>query len=175
MAMAAARAVFEVGRGVTVSDVVERARVGRNTFYAHFEDLPAALEAGEREALAKVSEAFVPSPDARTPIERLRGLVSEWLDLAASEPHLVMLVIRGDGTPRGAHVKLRETIENALRGVATSARAAGVIGRAADLARLRALTGAFIVFAERIVEENRQIDESRLKNELVDFSLRALR
>jgi hypothetical protein len=86
-----------------------------------------------------------------------------------------MLVMRGDGTPRGAHVKLRETIENALRGIAASARSAGVIGHPPDTARLRALTGAFIAFAERIIEENRPIDAGRLQDELVEVSLRALR
>lgn len=173
--VAAAGAVFELGRSVTVSDVVARAGIGRNTFYALFDDLQGAIGAAESEALARVSSAFTPTAVARTPIERLRRLVSQWLALAASEPHLVLLTIRGDGTPRGSHVKLRETLESALSGIAASARAAGVIGRPADAARLRALTGAFVAFAERIIEENRQAEAPRLQDELVEISLRALR
>lgn len=172
---AAARALFERGRAVTVSDVVERACVGRNTFYVHFDDLPAVFAAAEAEALAKISTALAPSPSARTPHERFRRVASEWLSIAATEPHLVSLVIRGDGAQRGSHVGLRRMIESALRSIATSARAAGVLGRPADAHRLRALTGSYLALAERIIEENRGIDQARLVEELVDFSLRALR
>ena len=172
---ATALSLFELGRAVTVSDVVQRAGVGRNTFYVHFDDLAAAFEAAEAEALAKISNALAPSPTARTPLERLRRMASEWLSIAATEPHLVSLAIRGDGALRGSHVALRRMIENALRGIASSARTAGVLGRPVDANRLRALTGAFVVFAERIVEENRGIDRARLVEELVEFSLRALR
>lgn len=172
---AAAQALFERGRSVTVSDVVERARVGRNTFYVHFDDLAAVFAAAEGEALATISTALAPSPSARTPLERFRRLASEWLSIAAAEPHLVSLVIRGDGAQRGSHVGLRRMIENALRGIASSARAAGVLGRPAHANRLRALTGSYVALAERIIEENRGIDQARLVEELVDYSLRALR
>src|SRR5262245_30379463 len=88
VAAAAARAVFDRGRHVTVSDVIERAHVGRNTFYALFDDLPAAIRSAEVDALAEISNVFVPSPDSRTPIERLRTLISSWFALAVAEPHL---------------------------------------------------------------------------------------
>jgi AcrR family transcriptional regulator len=172
---AAAQCVFELGRAITVSDVVDRAGVGRNTFYVHFDDLRAVFVAAEVEALTKIAEALSPSPRARTPIERFRQLASAWFSIAATEPRLVSLVIRGDGTSRGSHTELRKIIENALRPIAASARAAGVFGRPADPNRLRALTGTFVAFAERIVEENRPIDRDRLVEELVEFSLRALR
>ena len=172
---AAAQSVFELGRAVTVSDVVRRAKVGRNTFYVHFDDLPAAFASAEAEALRVISRALVPSPRARTPLERFRHFASEWLSVAAAEPHLVSLVIRGDGTPRGAHVELRKMMETALRSIASSARTAGLLGRPADADRIRALAGAFVAFAERILEENHGIDHKRLVEELVDLSLRALR
>jgi AcrR family transcriptional regulator len=171
----AAQALFELGRAVTVSDVVERARVGRNTFYVHFDDLSAVFAAAEAEAFAKISTALAPSPSARTPLERFRRVASEWLSIAATEPHLVSLVVRGDGAQRGPHVGLRRMIENALRAIASSARAAGVLGRPTDANRLRALTGSYVALAERIIEESRGIDQARLVEELVDFSLRALR
>jgi len=160
---------------VTVSDVVQRAGVGRNTFYVHFEDLRAAFAAADTEALARISNSLAPSPDVRTPLERFRQLASGWLSIAAAEPALVSLVIHGDGTLRGAHVELRKLIENALRGIASSARTAGVLGRPPDASRLRALSGAFVAFGERVLEENRGIHQDRLVEELVDFSLRALR
>jgi AcrR family transcriptional regulator len=172
---AAAQAFFERGRAVTVSDVVERAHVGRNTFYVHFDDLAAVFAAAEAEAFAKISAALAPSPSARTPLERFRRVASEWLSIATGERHLVSLVIRGDGAQRGSHVGLRRMIENALRSIASSARSAGVLGRPADANRLRALAGAYIALAERIIEENRGIDQARLVEELVDFSLRTLR
>jgi AcrR family transcriptional regulator len=166
---AAAQSIFERGRNVTVTDVVDRARVGRNTFYEHFDDLAAAFAAAEADALARISSALAPSRSARTPLERFRAMASEWLSAAAAEPHLVSLVIRGDGAQRGSHVGLRRMIESALRGIASSARAAGVLGRPVDAIRLRALTGAFVAFAERIIEENRGIDHARLVDERVDF------
>jgi AcrR family transcriptional regulator len=175
VAISAARSVFEIGRAVTVSDVVERAGVGRNTFYVHFDDLAGAIAAAEVEAFAVISSAFILPDEVRTPIERLRRAVSEWLSIAASEPYLVMLVIRGDGTPRGAHARLRDTIETALRNIAGSARTAGVIGRAIGPLRLRAMSGAFVAFAERIIEENRRIDLARPTEELVDLCLRLMR
>jgi AcrR family transcriptional regulator len=175
LVIAAARSLLDRGRAVTVSDVVQRAGVGRNTFYVHFDDLPAAFAAAEAEALTKISRALAPAPLARTPLERFRHFASEWLSIATTEPELVSLVIRGDGTLRGCHVELRKVIENALRAIASSARRAGVLGRPADPNRLRALTGAFVAFAERAIEENGRIDHDRLAGELVEFSLRALR
>jgi AcrR family transcriptional regulator len=175
LVFATAQSFFERGRAVTVSDVVQRAGVGRNTFYVHFDDLTAAFAAADAEALARISKALAPSPDARTPHERFRHFASAWLSIAATEPELVSLVIRGDGTSRGAHVELHKMIESALRGIASSAKTAGVLGRPADANRLIALSGTFVAFAERVIQENRRIDDDRLAQDLVDFSLRALR
>jgi len=172
---ATAESVFELGRTVTVSDIVERAGVGRNTFYVHFDDLRAAFAAAEAEALTNISNAVAPSPSARTPLARFRHFASGWLSIAATETELVSLVIRGDGTLRGSHIELRKMIENALRGIASSARRAGVLGRPVDSNRLSALAGAYVAFAERVIEEKGRIDRDRLVEELVDISLRALR
>ena len=175
MTRAAARALFEVGRRATVSDVVDRAGVGRNTLYAHFRDLDEVLRASEADALAMGSRAFVPPTDARTPIERLRAIASQWLALAESEPHFVMLALRGDGRPGGAPTTLRETIESALERVVTSARAAGIIGQPVLRDRLRAAAGAFVAAADAVIAEPTRLDKAALAEELVAFSLRNFR
>lgn len=172
---AVASATFELGRAVTVSDVVERAGIGRNTFYVEFRDLAAAFAAAEAEALAFVSLAFAPARDTRTPIERLRRMALEWLSRAETQPKLVSLLIRGDGRPRGAHARLGQLIGSSLEGVATSARAAGLVGRPVDAARLRGVVGAFVAFAEQIITERANVDSGGLADELVDFTLRAFR
>src|SRR5207244_1351966 len=133
------------------------------------------LSAAETVALASIAPAFARTRDARTPIERLRRMAYEWLALAVAEPYLVHLVIHGDGRPRGAHVRLREMIRSALESTAAAARAAGVVGRPVDAARLRGVVGAFVAFADGVIEDRSRPDPPDLSGELVDFSLRAFR
>jgi len=172
---AAARAAFELGRAVTVSDVVERAGVGRNTFYVNFADLEAAFRAAEESAIATVSRAFAPSRDARTPIERLRTTASEWIRLAMLEPRLVMLVLRGDGRPTGAHSTVREIMVRSFESVAAAARSAGLVGRPVDSQRLRATAAAFVATAESLIESPPRGSAQPFADELVELSLRIFR
>jgi AcrR family transcriptional regulator len=158
-----------------VSDVIERAGMGRNTFYVLFRDLGAALQTAEADALSEVEAVFATPIEAHTPIERLRSMSSAWLSLAAAKPHLVHLVVRGDGRARGAHSRLRRTIMGALESVATTARSAGVLGRPVDHGRLRGVAGAFLTFAEETIENRSKANPGALAQELADFALRAFR
>lgn len=175
MVRAAARAVFELGRSVTVADILERAGVGRNTFYVHFTDLTAALRAAEDHALELVTSAISSSSDAPTPIERLRRGASDWLSLAAREPEFVMLAVRGDGTVHGSHSRVRGVLIGSLGRIVSQARSAGVLGRPVDALRLRAVAGAFVATAEAVVEDPLRPDVVRLAEGLVDLALRAFR
>jgi len=174
IARASARAVFELGRHITVTDILSRAEVGRNTFYVYFRDVEDVLRAAEGEALSLVLISLSRVHGERTPVERLRRMADEWLSLAREEPHLLMLLLRGDGTPRGAHSKVHEIVAGTLGRIAAGALAAGVVGRRMEPPRLRSLVGVFVASAEAAIEQE-ATDEARAKDELVGASLRLLR
>lgn len=166
--------MFELGRNVTVTDVLSRAEVGRNTFYVHFRDVDDVLHAAEGEALSMILVSLSRAHGERTPVERLRRMADEWLSLAREEPHLLNLILRGDGTPRGSHSKLHEIVAGALGRIAAAALAAGVVGRRMGPPRLRSVVGIFVASAEAAIEQD-ATDGARARDELVSASLRLFR
>lgn len=167
--------MFELGRSVTVADVLSRAGVGRNTFYIHFRDVEDVLRAAEGEALSMLRTALTRAYDQRTPLEKLRRIAIEWVTLAEEEPHFLMLVLRGNGTPYGAHFRLQEMLVAALARVAAAASAAGALGRRVEPTRLRCLAGAFVASAEALIEREPPKDAIGVSDELVAVALRLLR
>lgn len=85
---AAALALEEIGAAnLTVTDVVRRAKMGRNTFYAHFDNLDDVVgEVREQAIDALLAPVLDAIERARTPVERLRALAAGWLTAAAGEP-----------------------------------------------------------------------------------------
>jgi len=89
MLEAIARAASEKGYARTsVTDIVTRAGVSRETFYEHFDDkadcFMAAFDAGVEMLLAAMRAA--PADDDAPPIERLDRALGAYLDLIASQP-----------------------------------------------------------------------------------------
>ena len=160
------------GRTLTVEHVLQRAQVGRNTFYRHFPDLETAIRAstdlGAR-ALAESLDAAL--RDARTPIEQLRSLTTAWLQRAAAHPGQILLLLEDAGPdgPRAVTV-----LEARLSRVASAARSSGAVGLQPDPWRLRALAGAFAECA-RHVARHAGPNLSPPLDTLVDLVLRALR
>jgi AcrR family transcriptional regulator len=64
----------------TVARIVERARVGRSTFYEFFDSPEHALDYLEQRALRSLENALENAiSEARTPLERVRAIARSWL------------------------------------------------------------------------------------------------
>jgi AcrR family transcriptional regulator len=78
----------------TVSDVLERAKVSRRTFYEQFADkdecLYAAYDDGERRAWVTVAEAVAATPASDWP-GRVHAALGAFLDFVAAEPDTARL------------------------------------------------------------------------------------
>ncbi|WP_235926098.1 TetR/AcrR family transcriptional regulator [Actinokineospora pegani] len=78
---------------VTVADIVERAEVGRSTFFRYFGDKQEVVFDGEQEFLDEVHARYEPmpvrrAPDLATALELMRGLVLSICAGAVSDPDL---------------------------------------------------------------------------------------
>lgn len=162
---ATARANTEHGRALTLSDIVLRAGVGRNTFYEHFEDVDAAIRVAAAEGIEGTTRAIEQAvADARTPIERLRKTARAWLESALGRPGLPSMRF-GE----------RTGLEEALGKVLSDAKAAGVIGRGPEPIRLFCLVGAFEAAAQLVGEPPPPFHHEEIEEVLVDLTLRAFR
>jgi AcrR family transcriptional regulator len=173
---AAAGAARATGRNrVTVADLVKRARVGRNTFYAHFSGLEPAFERAEDAALEvlwrRTSEALAP---AYTPIEKLRAIVRGWFSALDADPALMQVLIDAPSRPAG-HAPRRggSALRQLLRAALSDARRAAVLTMPVDDLRLLAATAIMEAFARRYLERAEPRDE--LETMTVDLVLRVFR
>jgi AcrR family transcriptional regulator len=173
---AAVSAVSSRGRAqVTVSDLVHRARVGRNTFYAHFRDLDVALARAEDQALEVVwrrtSEALAV---AYTPIEKLRAIARGWLDALSSEPELMRVLLQAPSRTEGwALTRAGEALRQLLRAALADARRSGVLSIRPDELRLLGAAATLEALARRYLDRGAERDE--LESTMVDLVLRAFR
>jgi AcrR family transcriptional regulator len=161
--------IAEFGNAFTVDEIVEAAGVGRNTFYAFFDDASAATAAllsEVREALADALDASARS--ARTPIERIRGVATAWVRTAAEKPALAVLA-HAEAEDGGVNSALREHLAQAL----AVARAAGTAGRIADPLRLEMIIGAFDAAALYVAASPDQ--EAQARDALADLVMRFFR
>ncbi len=79
---------------LTVARIVERAGVGRSTFYEFFDSPEHVLEQLEQRTLRVLGAALDAAfGDARTPLERLRALTRSWTNMIASQPHALRVVL----------------------------------------------------------------------------------
>jgi AcrR family transcriptional regulator len=126
-------------RAPTLSQIIDGAGIGRNTFYDHFVDVDEALAAADSESLDAARSAIAAAvAHARTPIERLRSVARAWIGVAATHPGLAIAVRRvgvGSDETLGLDALLREILDEA--------RAAGAIGRSPDTVRVRCVVGVF--------------------------------
>lgn len=71
----------------TVARIVERARVGRSTFYEFFDSPEHLLDYLEQRALRSLESALeLALTEARTPLERVRALARAWLAEVDARP-----------------------------------------------------------------------------------------
>src|SRR5258706_602730 len=89
-----------LGQGsATVARIVERAGVGRSTFYEFFDSPEHVLEHLEQRALRGIETALASAlTEAHTPLERLRAITRGWLLELEARPSEALVALRGRAT-----------------------------------------------------------------------------
>lgn len=135
---------------LTVGRIVERAGVGRSTFYEFFDSPEHVISLLEQRALRSFEQALETAfAGAHTPLERLRALTRAWLALLDAQPVDARFALerRANGEPvsKAALLLLR-----ALERTAHSAKDSGVAWLAAtDDVRLLAAAAAVEALSRR--------------------------
>jgi AcrR family transcriptional regulator len=167
----AATAVLAEGT-ITVTKLVQRAGVGRSTFYEFFdgpEHVLAQLEQRLLRTLEKVLELGL--ADARTPLERVRAISRRWLsELEAHPVEARWMLSRRNGaslvSPAG------ELLKRALERCLEAARAEAGWASATDDLNLLAATAAVEAISLRHLSERIVVDAARVLAELIVKLLR---
>jgi AcrR family transcriptional regulator len=173
---AAAEAARVRGRSeVTVSDLVTRAKVGRNTFYAHFSGLDGAMTRAEQVATdllwRRTSEALAA---AYTPIEKVRAIVRGSFDAVDADPALMRLLLESRSRSEGWVLsRVGDALRQLLKASLADARRTAVLSTAVDDARLIAVTSMLETLARRYLDLAK--DRGELEPLAVDLVLRAFR
>ena len=173
---AAAGAASASGRGrVTVSDLVRRARVGRNTFYAHFSGVEPALARAEEAALEllwrRTGEALAA---AYTPIEKLRAIARGWFASLEAEPALMRVLLDASGRAEEPGTsRAGAALRQLLRAALSDARRSAVLTMPVEDLRLLAATAVMEALARRHLARAQDRDE--LEAMAVDLVLRVFR
>jgi AcrR family transcriptional regulator len=177
--LAATALVFGAGATPTVTAIVNKAGVSRNTFYEYFDDLEHARAAALSRAKQGVSRALSRvEASARTPVERRRALARAWFDWIVAEPADAALSLHVTTTPLSA---AGAAFEAALRRSVADARALGLSVAAPARSALMAVAATAEAFGRELVagrsdeEPNERLERDGLERMLVEVSLRVLR
>ena len=169
---AAVTSIAASGGELSVATVVERAGIGRNTFYEYFDDIEHALTTLRARAIhgldTRIQLVF---RTARTPFERVRALSRAWSDNALADPELARLALRARLperdkalSPLGQHVVdvLEKEVESrsALPGLAD---------------RMRLLAVAAVFEAVTVSQLVSPTENPSLDRVLAELALRLLR
>jgi AcrR family transcriptional regulator len=160
---------------VSVAAIAKCASVGRNTFYEHFEDAPAAVRAAARHA-ATLLEADIERTlqTARTPLERVRTLAAAWIDWIAARPELARVALRSERGPKADLLSPAAAILlELLRGLVTEGRQAATFSAAPDESRFLACAAASEVLALAVMDGRTEPSEATAT--LADLMTRTFR
>jgi AcrR family transcriptional regulator len=136
--------VLAGGGAPTVTQIVEAARVGRNTFYEHFEDAEDAVEEALDESRSRVLAAIDGAASASpTPLDRVRGIARAWLGAVLADPGLTAALLERGGAPSVVRAKLVGDLTRRLSAVILDARAKGAVSLGPDALRLSCAVSAF--------------------------------
>lgn len=168
----AVASIAAVGGELSVASVVERAGIGRNTFYEYFDDIEHALATLRARALHELAAGIeLVFQNARTPLERVRALARAWTDNALGNPELTMLALRARFPERDAPVSpLAGYVVNVLEREIESRSALPGLG---DRLRLLAVAAAFDVVTFNYLA--RPTENAHLELVLADLAWRLLR
>jgi AcrR family transcriptional regulator len=163
--------------GVTVTRVIGRARMGRNTFYAHFDNVPDLLgevrERGLDELLRAVEGAV---ENARTPIEGLRALTRAWISSVEAHPRLASAVLSHVLGADPAHLGSRATerLFDLMCELLYAAYDSGVVSRPPDEVRAWALAAGVAAVGLRRLE-SKDLDTEVVTEALVELIVSGFR
>lgn len=168
----AAAAVLTEGPA-TVARIVERAGVGRSTFYEFFDNPDHVLDHLEQRASRALEAALASAfSEARTPLERVRGLTRAWLDELQARPEEARVVLTrriGSELLSPAAKLLHEALERCVQ----AARRDAMVGfNSADDSSLLAAAAASEAIARRHLTSRPVREVQRTLAELVSKLLR---
>jgi AcrR family transcriptional regulator len=160
---------------VSVSAIAKCACVGRNTFYEHFEDAPAAVRAAANHAATLLAADLERTLEgARTPLERVRTLATAWVDWIAARPDLARVALRSERGPGAVLLSpAAEILLELLRGLVAEGRKAATFSAANDETRFIACGAASEVVALAVLDGRTRAADA--KSTLADLMIRAFR
>ena len=175
LASAVCAVMAEVGPDrVRVARVTQQARVGRNTFYEHFTDVPEALEVGARVAAEQLlGQLDSVAIEARTPVERVRAFSRSWFQIvsgARAQVECAFAVMPGQRrvlSPAG------ELLSQRLAALVVEARKTAALSAAPELPRLIACAAAIEGLTRALLAA--RISRSEAETTLVDVCVRVFR
>jgi hypothetical protein len=119
----------------SVADVISLTRIGRNTFYGHFEDMEQAMREVSQACSLEIEAALVRSvPRGGTPHAALHGFATTWFEFVDGTPSALLVACRVDR--EGVRVRL----EGALRELHGLGANAGVFRRVLEPERASTLS-----------------------------------
>lgn len=173
--VATTHAVAEHGPRVNVTQIVAAARVGRNTFYEHFDNLDAAVREATTRGAGSLRDCLERKlAGASTARERLRLVLREWVAFAAEHPFVARALLRTPSRePHSVLTCAGEPLRDLLRILLAAALHDAVISTAPDEVRLVAVTAALEALCRWRLEHpwSRTDDASTA----IDLVLRAFR
>jgi AcrR family transcriptional regulator len=170
---AASAALLELAEHeLTVSELCQRAGVGRNTLYLHWPSVSALISEVIQEAEARLRSALILEvEELRTPRNRLTALSTHWLQFAGDSPQFAGLLL---GT-RSGRTALGRVLGYELSQLGRQAYASGLSSRVPSEDALSAVSGAFVALGERALRGRLSLDLAELSGILTHLSLGALR
>jgi AcrR family transcriptional regulator len=141
---ATTQALADHGQHATVTHVVAAARIGRNTFYEHFDDFDAAIQEATARGAALLSEQLEQSlTEAWTPRERLRAALGAWTAFVEDQPFVARALLRTPSRqPHSVLTCAGEPLRDLLRALLSDALRDAVVSTRPDELRLAAVTAA---------------------------------
>jgi AcrR family transcriptional regulator len=159
----------------TVTGVVDRARMGRNSFYRHFRGLGPAHAAVCQHARRTLERNLDQATRvACTPLEQLRALARAWLGTVTGHSAHVRLLLDGQRGPSGpGSNRIVTLLATHIAPVLAAARRSSAASITADALRLEAIAGAWEAIGLACLE--RRADLGTAHALLVDVAIRAVR
>lgn len=157
---------------LSIARIVERAGVGRSTFYEFFDSPDHLLSQLEQRVLRQIEvELQAALTEARTPLERVRAIVRRWLSVLEAEPHdaKVVLARRAVSNPFSPAGQL---LHRALEQCVDAARSEGFWFKSTDDVSVLAAAAAAEAIARRHLSTLPVRDAARVLSDVIVKVLR---